>query len=154
MKLLEGVARINPLLKSVFSSSRSRIKVLPNHFVAEPMGQINRLLAEQLGRMRILKGIITGLEWYGGNLRAVWLDHDIVYLDKASPEVSKLRLNCPAQLVVIKKQSKWFVREAIPLPLQPTLVELEPLKTPTLVGFTVESISDEPHYPQQELRYI
>jgi hypothetical protein len=97
-------------------------------------------------RLVALEGCVVGLESYAGKLRAVWLEHHIICIDKASQGVSSLRFNRPVQLMVLKQGSGWVLRQAIALPLQPTLVELEPLETPPLVGFVPETITEQTHF--------
>ncbi len=111
-------------------------------------------LARRAGESRTLEGLVTGLEWYARKLRAVWVEAYIIQVEEHSCGVSNLRLNKRMQLVIFKKGPHWVLREVTRLPVRPTLIELEPLKTPPLVGFSSETSLDETHFSHPGLRYI
>jgi hypothetical protein len=111
-------------------------------------------LARRAGESRTLEGLVTGLEWHARKLRAVWVSNYIIQVEEHSCGVSNLRLNRPVQLVICKKGPHWVLREVTRLPVRPTLIELEPLKTPPLVGFALEATLDETHFSHPGLRYI
>jgi hypothetical protein len=111
-------------------------------------------LARRAGESRTIEGLVTGLEWYARKLRAVWVSDYIIQVEEYSCGVSYLRLNRPVQLLICKKGPHWVLREVTRLPVRPTLIELEPLKTPPLVGCALEATLYETHFSHPGLRYI
>ncbi len=102
--------------------------------------------------IQVLEGRVLGLEFYGTQLRSVWLERFDVQIDPNSKGTEHLRLNRPVQVRVRQQGPAWVLVEAFALPQHPTLVELEPRETPPLTGFDQLQKTSTPFQPQ--LRYV